>query len=169
MKIIEINGLITLEADAGKVLTTMLPSSLRSKVLYLGINDSAENYTEIDEEPEIELPAEPDMEEQQEELNGYTLAEAYHQLLNENRVLKEENKKQDELIDITMMATDEMYCLLEPLLANVLLSDSTTIEPLLNMYISMVKRKLKTKEQIPIKYRKQVEEALNKEQIKEEV
>ena len=118
MKIIEINGLITLEADAGKVLTTLLPSSLRAEVLYLGIYDSADNYIEIDEEPEIELPLyeEPNIEEPEDTLNGLTLVEAYHQLLNENRVLKEENKAQGELINVTMTAVDEMFSMIEPLI-----------------------------------------------------
>lgn len=156
MKIIEINGLITLEADAGKVLTTLLPSSLRAEVLYLGIYDSADNYVEIDEVPEIELPLyeEPDLEEQQEELNGYTLVEAYHLLLNENRVLKEENKKQDELIDITMRATDEMFQMLEPLLMGL---NTHKIEggvnPMVDMYVAMIQRGLKKLEQVPQRYK----------------
>lgn len=149
MKIIEIDGLITLEAEAGKVLTTLLPSSLRAEILYLGIYDSADNYIEIDEVPEIEMPERPNLEEQQEELTGLTLAEAYHLLLNENRILKEENKKQDELIDITMMATDQMYCLLEPLLASVYAEDEA-VNPLVSMYVAMVKRGLiKTISHIP--------------------
>ena len=160
MKIIEINGLITLEAETGKVLTTLLPSSLRAKVLYLGIYDKADNYIEINEEPEIELPEEPDLEEQHEKLNGLTLTEAYYQLLNENRVLKGENKKQDELIDITMMATDQMYCLLEPLLASIY-TDTEAVNPLVSMYAAIVQRGLKTIDQIPIKWREQVEKIIN--------
>ena len=160
MKIIEINGLITLEADAGKVLTTLLPSNLRAEILYLGIYDRADNYIEIDEVPEIELPfEEPDLEEQQEELNGLTLVEAYHLLLNENRVLKEVNKKQDELIDITMMATDEMYMMLEPLLAETLSERSAS--KMVDMYVAMVQRGIKTIEQVPVRYREQVKKILD--------
>ena len=163
MKIIEINGLITLEADAGKVLTTLHPSSLRTEILYLGIYDSADNYIEIDEVPEIELPLyeEPDLEEPEEVLNGLTLTEAYYQLLNENRLLKKENKKQDELIDITLMATDQMYCLLEPLLSS-MYAEGEAINPLVNMYVAMVQRGLlKTIEQIPKKWREQVKKILD--------
>lgn len=153
MKITELDGLIKLEADKGKVLTTLVSSNLITTLIYLGIGDSADNYIEIDEVPEIELPLyeEPDLEEPEEVLNGYTLVEAYHHLLNENRVLKEENKKQDELIDITLMATDQMYCLLEPLLAN-MYAEGEAINPLVNMYVAMVQRGLlKTIEQVPEK------------------
>ena len=162
MKIIEINGLITLEADAGKVLTTLLPSSLRAEILYLGIYDSADNYIEIDEVPEIELPLyeEPDLEEHHEVLNGLTLTEAYYQLLNENRVLKEENKKQYELIDITMLVTDEMYMKLEPLLAKTL--SERGVSRIINMYKAMVQRGIKTLEEVPARYREQVREILER-------
>lgn len=117
MKIIEIDGLITLEADVGKVLTTLLPSNLRAEILYLGIYDNADNYIEIDKVPEIELPfEEPNLEEPEEVLNWLTLTEAYYQLLNENRTLKEENKKQGELINEIKTTVDEMFTMIEPLL-----------------------------------------------------
>lgn len=118
MKITELNGLIKLEAEEGKALTTLTPSSLRTKLIYLGKNDSSDNYVEVNEEPEIELPLyeEPNIEEPEDTLNGLTLVEAYHQLLNENRVLKEENKAQGELINVTMTAVDEMFSMIEPLI-----------------------------------------------------
>lgn len=158
MKITDLNGLVKIEAEEGKVLTTLTISSLRTKLIYLGIYDSADNYVEIDEVPGIELPLEePELEEQQEELNGYTLVEAYHLLLNENRVLKEENKKQDELIDMTMMATDEMFQMLEPLLMNINIQHlGGGVNPMVDMYVAMVQRGLKKLEQVPQRYRAEV-------------
>ena len=150
MKINDLNGMLEIIADEGKILTTLSPSILRVKLLYTS-KDNKDNYIEVDEFPEIEIPEDLDIEEPEEVLNGLTLTEAYYQLLNENRVLKEENKKQDELIDITLMATDQMYCLLEPLLAN-MYAEGEAINPLVNMYVAMVQRGLlKTIEQVPEK------------------
>lgn len=150
MKINDLNGMLEIIADEGKILTTLSPSTLRVKLLYTS-KDNKDIYIEVDEFPEIEIPEDLDIEEPEEVLNGHTLTEAYYQLLNENRVLKEENKKQDELIDITLMATDQMYCLLEPLLAN-MYAEGEAINPLVNMYVAMVQRGLlKTISQVPEK------------------
>ena len=118
MKITELDGLIKVEADKYKVLTTLVPSNLITTLIYLGIGDSADNYIEIDEVPEIELPLyeEPDLEEQQEELNGLTLVEDYYKLLNEHRVLQEEHKTQRELINAMMTSINEICTMVEPLL-----------------------------------------------------
>lgn len=78
----------------------------------------------------------------------------------ENVDIKETNANQDELINTTMMATDQMYMMLEPLLANMLV-DGEAISPLVNMYAAMVQRGLKTIEQVPEKWRAQVEEILS--------
>lgn len=137
MKVNNLKGMIELVADEGKVLTTLTPSSLRVKLLYTS-KENKNYYIEIDEFPEIEIPEDLDIEEPREVLNGYTLVEAYHLLLNENRVLKEENEKQNKMINIIMRATSEIYTILEPLLVN-----SFTID------------------KIPEKYREQVEEIIN--------
>ena len=159
MKITNLDEFVQLEADKGKILTTLVPSSLRVTLIYTSI-ENKDNYIEVDEQPEIELPEEPNIEEPEEILNGYSLAEAYHMLLNENRVLQEKNKEQDELINITMMATDEMFMMLEPLLADMLV-DGKTVSPLINIYAAMVKRGLKTIEEVPEKYKKEVSLIIN--------
>lgn len=81
----------------------------------------------------------------------------------ENEGLKETNEVQDELIDINMMATDEVYTMIEPLLA----SQPTTmnlrergVSKLVDMYVAMVQRGLKTIEQIPSRYREEVKSIL---------
>lgn len=147
MKINMLKGMLEIIADEGKVLTTLSPSALRVKLLYTS-EENKDYYIEVDEFPEIEIPEDLDIEEPEEVLNGLTLTEAYYQLLNENRLLKEENKKQDELIDITLMATDQMYCLLEPLLASMYVEDEA-VNPLVSMYAAMVQRGLKTISHIP--------------------
>lgn len=164
MKIIELDGLVKLEADKGKVITTLAPSSLRTKLIYLNKNN-INDYIEIDEEPEIELPEEPNIEEPEEILNGYTLAEAYYKLINANRVLKERvvelekvNQEQDKLINTTMLATDEMFMMLEPLLSEMLDLNIRSTSKMVDMYVAMVQRGLKKIDQVPAKYREQVKE-----------
>lgn len=160
MKITNLDGFIQLEADKGKILTTLVPSSLRVALIYTSI-ENKDNYIEVDEQPEIELPYEPDLEEPEEILDGLTLAEAYHILLNENRVLQEKNKEQDELINITMMATDEMFMMLEPLLdVDSYKKSKGGVSPMIDMYVAMVQRGIKTIEQVPARYRKEVERIL---------
>lgn len=82
-------------------------------------------------------------------------------LTQENKELKEVNKEQDELINTSLLATDEMYMMLEPILEPLLvntLSDNNTY--MTNMYIKMVQRKLKKIEEVPLRFREQVREAL---------
>lgn len=115
MKITNLDGLIELIADEGKVLTTLVPSSLRVKLAYTN-QQNMNNFIEVDEQPEIELPEEPNIEEPEEILNGLTLVEAYYKLLNEHRVLQEEHKIQRELINTMMTSIDEICTMVEPLL-----------------------------------------------------
>ena len=103
---------------------------------------SVSGYTENDDSitvnygiNEIEINEEPTLEEQIVEL-------------------KETNATQDELINTTMLATDEMFMMLEPLLAETLNERSTS--KMVDMYVAMVQRGLKTIEQVPIRYREEV-------------
>lgn len=73
--------------------------------------------------------------------------------------LEEENETQDELIDITLMATDEMFMMLEPLLAEVYATQGGDSK-MVDMYVAMVQRGLKTIDQVPARYREQVKEIL---------
>lgn len=79
----------------------------------------------------------------------------------EDRVVELEkvNKEQDELINTTMLATDEMYNLLEPLLAETL--GERSVSKMVDMYVAMVQRGIKTIEQVPVRYREQVKEILD--------
>lgn len=66
------------------------------------------------------------------------------------KLLTQENNIQNELINITLMATEQMYSLVEPLLANVLINNKD-VNPLVNMYAAMIKKGLI--DQVPEKYR----------------
>ena len=78
----------------------------------------------------------------------------------ENEGLKETNEVQDELIDINMMATDEVYTMIEPLLASQPMSMERGMSKLVDMYVAMVQRGLKTIDQVPVRYRAEVQAIL---------
>lgn len=80
----------------------------------------------------------------------------------ENENLKTTNDIQDELIDTTMLATDEMYMMIEPLLSEVVqtLSLERSVSKMVDMYVAMVQRGLKTIDEVPARYREQVKEIL---------
>ena len=90
------------------------------------------------------------------------LTEEVSTLSVENEELKQTNKIQDELIDINMCATDEMYVLLEPLLAQSIstMSLEREVSKMVDLYVAMIQRGLKTIEQVPERYREQVREVL---------
>ena len=77
----------------------------------------------------------------------------------EIKSLNEENKIQDELINTTMLATDEMYMMLEPLLSETL--SERSMSKMVDMYVAMVQRGIKTIEQVPVRYREQVKKILD--------
>lgn len=79
---------------------------------------------------------------------------------NKISILTEENKKQDELIDISLMATDEMYMMLEPLLANSISLNNKYSSKMVSMYVAMVERGLKTIDEVPLRYREEVRAAI---------
>lgn len=75
--------------------------------------------------------------------------------------LKKENSNQDALIDTCLLATDEMFMMLEPLLPQTLDLKGGGSK-MVDAYVAMVMRGLKTIEEIPVRYRQQVEDILNK-------
>lgn len=77
--------------------------------------------------------------------------------------LEETNQTQDDLIDISLCATDEMYAMIEPLLEVVpqTLNNERMMSKMVDMYVAMVIRGLKTIDEVPVRYREQVKEILN--------
>ena len=159
MKVTQLDGITLIESNEGLYITTVIPSELKATKLYLGINDSIENYKEVEEVLNI-LPTEEDFNEETTELLGVSLKEAYFNLAKENQELKEENQTQSELIDITMMATDEMFSLIEPMLSNLKSATRKGVTPMVEMYVAMVQRGLKTIDEVPARYRAEVERIL---------
>lgn len=94
---------------------------------------------------EIPIEIEPSLEEKIKELN-------------------EVNKTQDILIDTTMLATDEIYTMIEPILEMIpqTMSLERSVSKMVDMYVAMVQRGLKTIEQVPARYREEVTEILAK-------
>lgn len=80
--------------------------------------------------------------------------------------LEEQISDINSVLDITLLATDEILTLIEPLLPEHLVQDiqSRTIDRLINMYSVMVKREIKDLDEVPIKYREQVREIIEKEE-----
>ena len=95
---------------------------------------------------------------------GLTLEEKVELLEDENKKIKEVNNTQDILIDTTMMATDEVYTMLEPILEMIpqTMSLERSVSKMVDMYVAMVQRGLKTIEQVPARYREEVTEILAK-------
>ena len=97
-----------------------------------------------------------------------TIEERVELLEDENKKIKEVNNTQDILIDTTMMATDEVYTMLEPILEMMPMTISIDGEmkggssKMVYMYVAMVQRGLKTIEQVPARYREEVREILAK-------
>ena len=95
-----------------------------------------------------------------------TLEEKIELLEDENKKIKEVNNTQDILIDTTMMATDEVYTMLEPILEMMPMTISIDGEmkggssKMVDMYVAMVQRGLKTIEQVPVRYREEVSRIL---------
>lgn len=79
--------------------------------------------------------------------------------------MQETNKNQDDLINVSLCATDEMYMMLEPLLQSVpqtLRINERMVSKMGELYIAMVLRKLKNIDDVPIAYRDYVIAKLNK-------
>ena len=94
-----------------------------------------------------------------------TLEEKIELLEDENKKIKEVNETQDILIDTTMLATDEVYTMLEPILEMIpttIESKERSVSKMVDMYVAMVQRGLKTIEQVPARYREEVIEILAK-------
>ena len=70
--------------------------------------------------------------------------------------LEKTNQIQDELINISLLATDEMFCILEPLLSSVNIINAKGVSKMVDMYVVMVQRGIKDIEEVPLRYREEV-------------
>ena len=94
--------------------------------------------------------------------NKLTIEERIHVLEYENKNTKEINENQDKLIDTTMLATDEIFTMIEPILELVpqIISLERSTSKMVDMYVCMIQRGLKTIEQVPTRYREEVRRIL---------
>lgn len=69
----------------------------------------------------------------------------------------------DEIIDVNMLAIDELFTILEPLMVETYsMNEEMEVNPMVELYVVMVQRGLKTLEQVPARYREQVRQILEK-------
>lgn len=91
-----------------------------------------------------------------------TLEEKIELLEDENKKIKEVNNTQDILIDTTMLATDEIFTMIEPILelAPQNLSLEKGVSKMVDLYVAMIQRGIKTIEQVPERYMEEVKRIL---------
>ena len=190
MQIIDDGVVIMLSADDGKKLTTS-ERSFFTDYIYLGKNDSPDNYEEVgreiwkhfvkEENPDInELRARTDDLQ-----SSVSSLQEETSILNETQLMSGEidniimeaitdsDEKHEALTDVMLCAIDEVFMMLDPLISvseEVVMSmeNSDQLGELLNkevskmveLYVVMVQRGLKTIEQVPARYREQVRELL---------
>lgn len=79
--------------------------------------------------------------------------------------IKSVNSIQDEIIDMTMLALDEMFELFEPMLSlsisSMSLNNKEVNNPMVELYVVMIQRGLKTIDQVPARYREEVKAILD--------
>ena len=190
MQVID-DGIVTkLLAEEGKKITN-LERSFFTDIIYLGKNDSPDNYEEVgreiwkhfvkEENPDInELRARTDDLQ-----SSVSSLQEETSILNETQLMSEEidniimeaitdsDEKHEALTDVMLCAIDEVFMMLDPLISvseEVVMSmeNSDQLGELLNkevskmveLYVVMVQRGLKTIEQVPARYREQVRELL---------
>lgn len=130
MKLVERNGLRILISDFGYLLHDK-ENDICAEKLYLGINSNINDFEEV---------ANSNIDEK---------------LITKITEIDKENLIQNELIDISLLATDEMFMMLEPLLEAVQI-DKRGMSKMIDMYVTMITRGLKTIDEVPLRYREEV-------------
>ena len=77
-----------------------------------------------------------------------------------NRETQETNETQDHIIDASLCAVDELYMMYETTQEVEPMSTSEEGSRMVDMYVAMVQRGLKTIDQVPVRYREKVREIL---------
>lgn len=185
-----LDGMVIIRADEGKRITNSTRSFF-ADFIYLGKNDSLDNYEEVgreiwkhfvkEENPDInELKARTDdLQSSVSSLQEETSALNETQLMSgeiDNIIMEaitDSDEKHEALTDVMLCAIDEVFRMLDPLISvseEVVMSmeNSEQLSELLNkevnkmveLYVVMVQRGLKTIEQVPARYREQVRELL---------
>lgn len=185
-----LGGMVILRAEGNNKITNE-GRDFFTDFIYLGKNDSPDNYEEVgreiwkyfvkEENPDInELKARTeDLQSSVSNLQEETLILNETQLMNgeiDNIIMEaitDSDEKHEALTDIVLCAIDEIFMMLDPLISvseEVVMSmeNSNQLGELLNkevskmveLYVVMVQRGLKTIEQVPARYREQVKALL---------
>ena len=134
MKLIERNGLRILTSDFGHLIHNK-ENDMYAEKFYLGINSNINDFEEV---------ANSNIDEK---------------LITKIAEIDKENLIQNELIDISLLATDEMFMMLEPLLEAVQINERG-MSKMIDMYVAMIMRGLKTVDEVPLRYREDVRRIL---------
>lgn len=190
MIIDNLDGMVVLRAEGNNRITNE-SRDFFTEIIYLGKNDSPDNYEEVgreiwkhfvkEENPDInELKARTDdLQSSVSSLQEETSALNETQLMSEEldniimEAITDSDEKHEALTDVMLCAIDEVFMMLDPLISvseEVVMSmeNSEQLNELLNkevdkmveLYVVMVQRGLKTIEQVPARYREQVRELL---------
>ena len=190
MIIDNLDGMVILRAEGSNKITNEARDFF-TETIYLGKNDSPDNYEEVgrdvwkhfvkEENPDInELKARTDDLQ-----SSVSSLQEETSILNETQLMSGEidniimeaitdsDEKHEALTDVMLCAIDEVFMMLDPLISvseEVVMSmeNSDQLGELLNkevskmveLYVVMVQRGLKTIEQVPARYREQVRELL---------
>ena len=130
MKLVERNGLRILTSDFGYLIHNK-ENDIYAEKFYLGINSNVNDFEEV---------ADSNIDEK---------------LITKITEIDKENLIQNELIDISLLATDEMFMMLEPLLESMMINERG-LNKMVDLYVAMVMRGLKTIDEVPLRYREEV-------------
>lgn len=138
MQIIKSTFFTTLVPDKGYKIVNKNNGKFYKKVL-LGPNDSIENYGEVIDDKYINVDYIVEMDK-----------------------LKSTIENNELTIDLLLYTIDELYTSVEPLLAIVPMTIETEnkVSRLVNFYVLMIKRDLKTIEEVPERFREEVNKLL---------
>lgn len=130
MKLVERNGLRILTSDFGHLIHNK-ENDIYAEKFYLGINSNVNDFEEV---------ANSNIDEK---------------LITKITEMDKENLTQNELIDISLLATDEMYMMIEPLLEAIIINERG-VSKMVDMYVAMIIRGLKVIDEVPLRYREEV-------------
>lgn len=134
MQIIESSFFTTIIPDKGYKIVNKNNGKFYKKVL-LGPNDSVDNYGEVVDEKYINIDYVVELDK-----------------------LKSTIEENELTIDLLLYSIDEIYTSVEPLLAMVpmTIESENKVSKLVNFYVLMIKRDLKTIEEIPERFKEEV-------------
>ena len=88
--------------------------------------------------------------------NNKALTSQVMSLRQTNDELEVTNREQDDVIDVTLLALDEVYGMID----EGEIETMSVGSPMVNVYVKMIKRGIKTLDEVPAKYRAEVEELI---------